>query len=324
MSESIDLTRAHRADSAREALGDDFFGGWTKEDFALFAKYAVTDAEVRPSSVTDFLGVKTDVEFVPWAKHFAGQRLAAPPIPDDSIRAEAIEYFAVLHAFDTAPSRARFTLAELGASFGPWICTAGVVARRLGFQKIRLIAVEASQFMHRLIRTHLENNDLRSELLPGLYAKVLCGAVWVDESTLYFPKVTSAMNNGFQASSGSVDTDCVGRTVESVPVQGMTLPRILGDEEQIDLLHIDIHGAEAQVVPKAIDLLNARVRRLLLGTHSRYIDGLMMKIFHEAGWVLLRERPTKFTFVPALGGLDGMTTRDGGQYWINPRLQPAT
>src|SRR5690242_3584020 len=91
-------SRVARSVGAREALGEDFFGGWLPEDVALFEAYADRSVATAPGFIVDFLGVRTRVDFVPWAAGLAGSRLAEPPVPDDCVHAEAIEYFALLSA----------------------------------------------------------------------------------------------------------------------------------------------------------------------------------------------------------------------------------
>ncbi len=91
-------------------------------------------------------------------------------------------------------------------------------------------------------------------------------------------------------------------------------------DRPMDLLHIDIQGLEHDVLAGSIELLNQRVRAIFVGTHSRKIEGLLIDLFHANGWRLERERPAKFVYEPTRPDVVGWTTRDGGQYWINPRL----
>ena len=309
---------------ARALLADDFFGGWRPEDAALFRAH--TPASVAPASgmVVDFLGVRTRIDLVPWATAHDGRRIAAPPIPNDSIRAEAIEFFALLSAIEAARSD-RFVLVEVGAAYAPWICAAGVVARRRGMSQIRLVAVEASPTLAALMPVHLADNGLSAILgqtatTNDTTITLVQGAVWTEDTTLYFPKTQDNGDNGGQATDSAVSVDYIGRTVESLPVQAWTLARLIDGIDVVDLLHVDIQGSEAMVIPANVELLRTRVKRLFVGTHSRWIEGLVMKTMYEAGWVLERERPCQFTYIAQKPSLEGMTTRDGGQVWMNPAL----
>ncbi len=141
--------RFARAISARSELGEDFFGGWLPEDEKGFSRFAM-QGEAVPGKIVDFLGIKTTSSFHPWAKHLDGIAMHDLPIPDDGLRAEAIEYFATFDALDRAPTTS-FAMAELGASYGPWACVSAVLARRTGRTDIHVTAVEASDYLFKLI-----------------------------------------------------------------------------------------------------------------------------------------------------------------------------
>jgi hypothetical protein len=58
------------------------------------------------------------------------------------------------------------------------------------------------------------------------------------------------------------------------------------------------------------------VAYVVVGTHSRMIEGELMKLFLGAGWKLEIERPSVFKITQ-----DGLsTTVDGVQGWRNPFL----
>src|SRR3954447_11616299 len=139
------VERVRKLMQARETLGEDFFGGWEPEDVELFQRHARMSSPAR-DKITDFLGIKTGENLVPWAGLLAGTVNKAFPIPNDRVHAEAIEYVALLHSVECAPHD-RFTIVELGASYGPWTCAGAIVATRTGRTKIRLTAVEASRLL---------------------------------------------------------------------------------------------------------------------------------------------------------------------------------
>jgi FkbM family methyltransferase len=153
-----------------------------------------------------------------------------------------------------------------------------------------------------------------------LVSKAIHGAAGVKQGTVYFPVVSSAFENGGQASNENLEVDYVGRAVphESVPVR--TLDEIFDGLSVIDLLHCDIQGAEADVLMHGAALITQKVRHMFIGTHSRLIEGSLIDCFHKHGWSLVRERPVAFLHKVELPSVVGMTTRDGGQYWINNRF----
>ena len=51
------------------------------------------------------------------------------------------------------------------------------------------------------------------------------------------------------------------------------LDEVIGSRPRIDLLHLDIQGGEANLVRDCIRSLEAKVTDLVIGTHSRTIEG---------------------------------------------------
>ncbi len=310
------MGRFESAVEARETLAEDFFGGWQPSDADLLNRYYMP-AEPSEGKITDFFGIKTDSSFHAWAAHLHNQIVNVIPIPDDSLRAETIEYYATLNSFEMAPE-GTFSMAEIGASYGPWTCFAATLAKR--YNRIaRLVAVEASSFLYALIPQHLMENGINPN--EGNIS-LIKGAVASEHGNLHFPIVTSAAENGGQIIDQPGESDYLGRKVEYEAVQAFPLAEVL-PTGMVDLVHIDVQGVEFDVLSSAIHSLNARVRVIFIGTHSRLIEGQLIELFHKNGWELERERPTKFVYTHGRPDVVGWTTRDGGQYWINRNLVPA-
>jgi hypothetical protein len=89
-------------------------------------------------------------------------------------------------------------------------------------------------------------------------------------------------------------------------------------EDRWDLIHIDIQGDEHDICNSCIEDLNDRVHWIVVGTHSRKIDGDMLQLLTRAQWELEHEQPTTFQFRRNTP-LEAMTTMDGTQVWRNPR-----
>jgi hypothetical protein len=95
------------------------------------------------------------------------------------------------------------------------------------------------------------------------------------------------------------------------------LERIFENSKKIDLLHVDIQGGEARLITQSIAFLSDRVAYLLIGTHSRQIEGILFDCLLKAGWVLEIERPALLNLER-----EPSVTVDGVQAWRNPRLLP--
>jgi hypothetical protein len=85
------------------------------------------------------------------------------------------------------------------------------------------------------------------------------------------------------------------------------------------LCHIDIQGAEFVVLSRAREIAKERIKRLVIGTHSRMIEAQLFDLLASDGWILENEKPCKFVFID--GRLD--TILDGTQVWRNDLLSPA-
>ena len=98
----------------------------------------------------------------------------------------------------------------------------------------------------------------------------------------------------------------------------LTLSAIAGDGGAIDLVHLDIQGGEADFIKGCIADLDALVAYVVIGTHSRVIEGLIIDVMLQHGWILEIERPAIF-------GLEDqgklVTLVDGVQGWRNPRIR---
>jgi hypothetical protein len=86
----------------------------------------------------------------------------------------------------------------------------------------------------------------------------------------------------------------------------------------IDLIDLDVQGEELKVLSSSVDLINARVGRLHIGTHSPEIESGLRQLLASQGWRCdadfgcCRENDTPFGPVMFL---------DGVQSWVNPRLR---
>jgi hypothetical protein len=74
-------------------------------------------------------------------------------------------------------------------------------------------------------------------------------------------------------------------------VQIVGLGRLFDDEKRIDLLHVDIQGGELALLESAVTLLNERAAYIVVGTHSREIEGSLFSLLLGQGWFLEIERP---------------------------------
>ncbi len=271
------------------------------------------DLTPRPGFFTNFLGLRTQTSLFPHAAPFDGQVIGGLPRPSDQVYGGEIEYAALLSAIEDGDGET-FTAIELGAAWGPWVSAAGVVCRRSGYKAINLIAVEACRIKVQTLRDHFAANDL-----DVLEPTIIHGAAWKENGTLRFPSALAVDDYGARAEEHE-GIDYRGHALATEAVPAFSLQAICGNHQRIDYIHWDIQGAEYDVAASAVDLMQERVARVCIGTHSRKIEGDLFQLFHGMGWDLLWERPCGFTYDATKPTLEGMTHSDGEQVWANPHL----
>ena len=98
----------------------------------------------------------------------------------------------------------------------------------------------------------------------------------------------------------------------------VAIEEIVRSGTKTDLLHIDIQGGEADLIASSLAALKKYVGYIVIGTHSREIEGALFKSLLADGWILEIERP-------AILGVENPVPYvkvDGVQGWRNPRLLP--
>jgi hypothetical protein len=66
--------------------------------------------------------------------------------------------------------------------------------------------------------------------------------------------------------------------------RSIVLEDVIGEIAIIDLLDLDIQGMEAEVASSSIELIARRVKRILIGTHSREIEDTLRQLMTAVGW----------------------------------------
>ncbi len=276
---------------------------------AVINRHERSDRKATPGYLTNFLGVTVDPKIFPEGlRDFAGT-VEGVPIPQNW-HADMAEWAAALRAVEL--SRDHFTMIELGCGWGCWMSAAGAAARQLG-RKIQVIGVEGDpDHIAYAIETLQRNGFSPSDwtLHHGIAA--------ARRGLALFPVQTGGdwgLEPIFDATVAQ-SQEAV-RTGSHQQLGMISIEDLAAGWERIDLLHIDIQGGEADLVADALDVLTRRVAYMVIGTHSRQIEGRLFDILLTAGWKLEMERPAILT----LGDYPLPVTHiDGEQGWKNPAL----
>lgn len=288
------------------------FRGYSDVDTAILGEFARDGLTPEPGFIVDFIGVRTRATSLwPAARALAGNVIKVP-IPGD-FHAETIEWLGLLKSVKSA--RGEYVAIELGAGFGPWAIAGGTAARSRGIRKIKLYAVEGDPHHFRFLRQHFEDNGFNPDEHILLEA-----AVGVERGVAQWPVMEDT-----SAEWGSrpimPDGDYLGRAFERTKdIAVIPMADLIRRERHRDLVHIDVQGHEVDICRSCLDDLNERVSWIVVGTHSRKLDGDMLELMCGMDWELEHEKPTKFTYYRNPKTLEGMTLADGTQVWRNPRL----
>ena len=187
------------------------------------------------------------------------------------------------------------------------------MARLHGITDIRMTGVEGDPHHFAFMVQHLKDNGFD----PADH-RLHRAAVAVKAGTARWP-VTQDSSGDYGFRPLTEAGDYMGRAfAETQDVTLMAMRDLVLSEDRWDLIHIDVQGSEFDICRSALAELTARARRVMIGTHSRKLEGDLMALFGDAGWILENEKPCKFDFSPHYKSLEALTTVDGTQTWRNP------
>lgn len=307
--EELALCRRQLAASASSPF---FFYNAAFDPIAVMRRHALADPVAHPCYLTNFLGVRIDPKFFPGLLQGRAGEVEGIPIPANW-HADIAEWGGALRAVDLA--RDSFTVVELGCGWGCWLNNTGVAARRVGLE-VRLIGIEGDPGHLDFAREACASNGFTREQLVLRH-----GIAAARTGIALFPRQQHAgLSWGLEPVLGATESErqlaLSAGSHDEVPM--VALEDLLAPMPYVDLLHVDIQGGEADLVDACLPVLTAKVAYLLIGTHSRQIEGRLLTRLLAAGWRLEIERPAIF----ALDDKGPRITVDGVQGWRNPRLRP--
>jgi FkbM family methyltransferase len=312
---AVDVHIGHNIDSLRKAFVDspEYHLIHGADASRLSAEHAAVINAFMPfctspapaGSWHDFLGVRTQCDYMPDSYvDIQGQVQGPPGSPNGPIH-DVEEWVGTLRS--VLEARDRFVVVELGAGWAPWLVAGAKAAERVGLQNVMLVGVEGSMahvdFMHR----HLEDNGID----PSQH-RLIHGVVGACDGVAYFPKLSEPNNiYGAEAEFNASVANC-----EMEEVKSFSLATLLSDISTVDILHCDIQGMEAEVFRAGRNIVDRRVRRVVIGTHSRKIEAELLDIFSGLDWVLEEEVVCKLV---QSSKRTMCLQADGVQVWRNPR-----
>ena len=316
---SDEFKARHGSPGAAPLVSPEPAGCLRSEAEAAFASFRVENPVGEPGFVTNFMGGRLSVEFVAGLEPLSGV-VEGLPIPGNC-HGDALEWLGTLRSVLEADER--FTALELGAGWAPWCAIAHRGARMRGIPDIRVVAVEGEAGHIRFIHEHFRDNGV-----PAEAARVLHGVAGPRDGFAEFPRQRRASSDyGGAAAFGNAPGERAGldyfvglrgenlAEIERLPCH--SLSTLLAPHDRVDLVHCDVQGAEEEVFAAGLEAANAKVRRVVVGTHSFALDRALVALFARAGWAcegLFACEMQEQAAGPAV------TVKDGCQVWRNPRV----
>lgn len=264
-------------------------------------------------SVYDFLGGAIDASYKRgWEKNVLPKgAVVKPGYPAPS--EWTIDWIACLLAARLAGDR--FTVIELGAGYGQWMVTSIIAYKALRPDRpAHGMALEADITHYQWLEQHVQKN-LGSK--PDVRTDLLHAAAGYD-GIARFPVLAEPERDYGAAYQAGGD----GGTMQQVQCLSMKSIDQRFDEEKIDILHVDIQGAEADLIanPGFEDTLR-KTRFALFGTHQNSkLHGKVKMAMERAGMQALIEWPRESFIDTPIGSIK---TNDGAIFAANQKFQYA-
>ena len=288
---------------------------------AVVAKFRPWSGTVPAGYFALFLGSLTKAEY--WAfpeeiraklKQERFQPATGLPL-DDNI----FDWLILLEAVDEA--RSEFTMAALGAGWGRWLVAGASAAQQRENLRTRLIGVEAEPTHFQWMLDHFRDNQINPEDHDLIEAAVsgTSGEAWfyVGKPDSWYGQ-SIIQDAALTPAPGGVEIDYHGERARRV--RAVDLREITAAYRRIDYLHMDVQGAELEFLSAYPGILDEKVRRVLVGTHSNDIEQGLRELFSGLGWHCQYDIP--LNGCARVNGVD-VALGDGVQVWINPALANA-
>lgn len=286
-----------------------YYHSFGMDPIQLIEEFARTDLLADANIAINFIGLKTPIDVYPPILEEQRGTVEAPPSPGNW-HADIAEWASAFHAVKNSGST--FRIIELGCGWGCWLANTGVAARSLG-KVVKLLGIEGDANHLLNARKTLELNGFTDNDY-----KLFNGVAGPSKGKAIFPNFTAeeAAWGGQAVFSPSTEELQQAEIDPSKQVLDCYTLDAVSEGEIVDLLHIDIQGAEVDFVEGNFQDISKLVRRVLIGTHSRAIEGRLCEIFLNAGWKMEMDRPA---LMPIIDGVPHVAI-DGVHLWRNPSM----
>jgi FkbM family methyltransferase len=224
-----------------------------------------------------------------------------------------------------------YTFVELGAGYARWAVIAYFLATRFRHLPTRLICVEPEPTHYEWVLQNLRDNgirpgdhDVREGAVSARDGYVLLDMGGGEPSACYGQSVVGRLEPGLWdrlrlklGPRRRIGSRGNGSEAGKACVKAYSLETLLRRVSRVDLIHMDIQGSELDVLSAAAAVIDAKVKRLHVGTHGVAIEAGLRDLLGRHGWTCLHDLPGQGRRATEFGEMD---FDDGIQTWVNPRL----
>jgi FkbM family methyltransferase len=269
---------------------------------SAFGQFSRWQGTVPSDFIVNFLGVLSRVAyFDPYlelSRQYPADRNVTTEYPP--FNEEYFEWIDILEAVLSA--KHHFTMVDLGAGFGRWVVNAAVALRQLSDTPYTLVAVEAEPTHFQWMIQHLADNSLDASDF-----RLIQGAVAETDGKVGFHVGESEFGK---------PADWYGQHIGGPAlVDAVSLSTVLQPLGTVDLIDMDIQGAELRVLEAAAQEVDDKVKRIHIGTHAPDIEQGLHSLFGRLGWRCLRSFSSGTSADTEWGAI---SFQDGVQTWLNP------
>lgn len=252
--------------------------------------------------IVNFLGVVTRTEF--WEpyheidRRYPQDRHVFTEYP--TVDEEFFEWMDLLAAILATENH--FTMIELGAGWGRWTVNAAFTLKHLRGLPHTFVAVEAEPTHFRWLGQHLRDNALDPKPFCHIQA-----AVAPTDGKVGFHSGETEWGGPSKWYGNSIGGPNL--------VDAVSLSTLLQPLSLVDLIDLDVQGAEFEVLAAAATPLDKKVKRIHIGTHSARNEEGLRSLFGRLGWKCINDFSGSSSADTQWGRI---SFQDGVQTWVNP------
>ncbi len=212
------------------------------------------------------------------------------------------EYFEWIDLLESVVAASKnYTMIELGAGYGRWVVRAAMAAQQYD-PKLRctMVAVEAEPTVYGWMKEHFRHNGLKPRHHTLLHGAVtnqpgkvefyiggpVGGAHDLAPDAWYGQSISKDYEVAESKSAGRYNGFKVLRYKSgwrSIRIPGVSLKSILKKFDRVDLIDLDIEGEELPTLTAVAAELDAKVKRLHIGTHGKEIEAGLRTLLSAHG-----------------------------------------